>query len=125
MKRLAILFFFQSCLLLAMSQEGDELKVIDAVTGDAVSQAQVQFNCPECAHKKSNLIFTNDKGIAKIPSQKVEIAFVSHLGYYSTEVTLKENSNLVKLEPNVEQLDDVVVTAQYKPENPENLWSKC
>jgi len=121
MRIIATVLLFQSFLIAGYCQNGSEIKVIDAITNAALQNAKVALFCPTCPDGKSKHLFTNEQGLVNVPNDKLQGAKISFTGYET--VVLKDNvqSYTVALIPSYVALDDVVVTAQYKPENPEKV----
>ena len=71
--------------------------------------------------KQKFSLITDEKGIATIPFEGAAVVKISHLGFLNYADTIKpDESPVIYLQPLDIPIDQVVVTAQYTPDDPRN-----
>lgn len=105
-----------NCMLLAQQRQ---VSLTDVATGAPIINAHIKIS-PIANGKATNLV-TDTLGLAAIPGNETVIVEVSHISYLSERDTLKPNeSKSYQLLPLSIELDETIITGQFKPEDPKN-----
>ena len=88
--------------------------------------AHVQFDCLDCKiSKSSKLSLTNSKGNVLNPFIGKTQIYVTHIGFVPILDTLKSGEfKTIKLVPQIIEMNEVVITAQYAPNSIEKAVHK-
>ena len=113
---IGLVYSLVSLLLAVPSLHGQQgvVRVLDAKTGDPVPFAHVCFFPLDGSEQKNSL--TDGEGMAKnVAGVRSEVA-VSYVGYVTQRDTLDPGQSIsLYLDPRIQNINEVVVTAQYAP----------
>lgn len=125
-KGLFISILFIGIISSAFSQSTSEIIVFDNDTKENLPFAHVSFTCIQCStEKKDAFVLTNDSGKATNPFHSKTKVIITYIGYKMIIDTLEENqSKTYYLEADAVVMNEIVVTAQYSPNNPEKAVHK-
>ena len=111
---IGLLLFTYLILPNAFGQNG-KILVIDTKSKEPIPFAYVCFE--ELQTNKKQYQTTDNNGIANIPTSRISIVAISYVGYKTHIDTLQPNKNYtVELYPQVFDLDQVIVTANFTPQ---------
>jgi outer membrane receptor for ferrienterochelin and colicins len=109
-----LIVLFSGCALNLRSQEA-VIRVIDSRTDEVVPFAHLQFETIN--NKERHNAVTSTEGTAANLVKSVSLMHVTFLGYRIYSDTVRPGQSLtVKLQPEVYNMDEVVVTGQYTPQ---------
>jgi len=112
-----IALFSLTLLLAGFSVSGQHavVRVLDEKTGKPVSFAHVCFESTD-DNKQSHAI-TQEDGSAPNLAEKRSVVAISYIGYETLYDTVNPGESVtLVLKPKVQEMDEVVVTAQYAPQ---------
>ncbi len=114
-----LIFLFMVLTVNSYAQRKANILVIDNVTGKPLPYANVCFE--DKINQKQKFVITNEKGQASEFIFGETVIAVSSLGYTSKIDTIsREGDYMIKLQPTIFDMDEVVVTAQLKPRKADN-----
>lgn len=104
MKKLLLSFSLIICTFIVFAQQTFTIKVIDAKTGNAVSNASVKNKTT------SRGVFANADGSISIKAKPSDVLEISSIGYKDETITLSNQLNItVSIQPGSVDLSDVVL----------------
>lgn len=117
--RLNILLFF--CLLVAAfptaAQQTSLISLVDKITGKPVAYAHVLVESIGAQEQSTKGFLTDDNGKVKIELTTPKRISATFVGYKNAIDTINPGENIqITMDPTVYNVDEVVVTAQYRPE---------
>ena len=109
------------CLLVAAfptaAQQTSRISLRDNISGDPVSFAHVLVESLDPDDKSSKGYLTDEKGVATIQINSTSKISTTFVGYKTRFDTIQPGESMeIDMEPTVYNVDEVVVTAQYRPE---------
>ncbi len=117
--KISLFLFFSVFLVARVFSQSGTLTVIDAKTSEPIPYANICFE--GLLKKTQKFAMTDVSGKVTNPISEKSVVVISFVGYQTILDTLITNqSKKYQLKPNIFDVDEVIVTAQYTPKKIDN-----
>lgn len=122
MRRAFICIILLLTAVIHSAAQGRQITLVDDASGSAIEAAYIAYQVLGSPDSTEKGIVTNEKGVATINTPGTLVLEITHLSYQPLFDTMSASTQSVtyKMTAGSFMLDDLVITGQYKPENPKN-----